>query len=136
MLDLPIMGTNAPREHQRVIRKLISGLDKLYVLGAIQYEPFPETMLDEGKTSPTPDVILYDSVSDTDVVLIEVSTTKGFNGDFKKVAELTEYYNLKEGFVYNYKTNAWKKYKQGIGQVTENPSFCDTIGFDLNDFLK
>lgn len=136
MLDLPIMGTNAPREHQRVIRKLIAGLDRLYVLGTIPYEPFPETMLDEGKTSPTPDVILYDAVSDTDVVMIEISTTKGFNGDFKKVAELAEYYNLQEGFVYNYKTGIWKKYKKGIGQINEKPSFCDSIGYDLNDFLK
>ncbi|TAE38020.1 MAG: hypothetical protein EAZ70_00915 [Runella slithyformis] len=136
MLDIQIMGTNAPREHQRVIRKLIAGLDRLYVLGNIPYEPFPETMLDEGKTSPTPDVILYDSVSDKDVVMIEISTTKGVNGDFKKVSDLVEYYGIQEGFVFNYKTNAWRKYKLGEGEITENPSFCDSIGYDLNDFLK
>jgi hypothetical protein len=136
MLDIQIIGTNAPREHQRVIRKLIAGLDRLYVLGNIPYEPFPETMLDEGKTSPTPDVILYDSVSDKDVVMIEISTTKGVNGDFKKVSDLVEYYGIQEGFVFNYKTNAWRKYKLGEGEITKNPSFCDSIGYDLNDFLK
>jgi hypothetical protein len=136
MLDLPIMGTNAPREHQRVIRKLIAGLDKLYILGSIPYEPFPETMLDEGKTSPTPDVILYDAVTDKDVVMVEISTTKGFNGDFNKVSELVEYYQLSEGFVYNYIKQQWRKYKRGVGEITENPSFCDSIGYDLNEFLK
>lgn len=136
MLDLPIMGTNAPREHQRVIRKLIVGLDKLYILGSIPYEPFPETMLDEGKTSPTPDVILYDAVTDKDVVMVEISTTKGFSGDFNKVSELVEYYQLSEGFVYNYIKQQWRKYKRGVGEITENPSFCDSIGYDLNEFLK
>ena len=136
MLDVPIMGTNAPREHQRVIRKLIAGLDRLYVLGDVPYEPFPETMLDEGRTSPTPDVLLYDAVSDTDVVMIEISTTKGVNGDFKKVSELVDYYGIKEGFVYNYKTYEWRKYKLGVGEITQNPSFCDSIGYDLNEFLK
>ena len=136
MLEVPIMGTNAPREHQRVIRKLIAGLDRLYVLGDVPYEPFPETMLDEGRTSPTPDVLLYDAVSDTDVVMIEISTTKGVNGDFKKVSELVDYYGIKEGFVYNYKTYKWRKYKLGEGEITKNPSFCDSIGYDLNEFLK
>lgn len=119
-----------------MIRKLIAGLDRLYVTGNIRYEPFPETMLDEGRTSPTLDVISYDAVSDTDLIMIEISTTKGFNGDFKKVSELVEYYNVHEGFVSNYKTSAWRKYKLGIGEITDNPSFCDSIGYDLNYFLK
>jgi len=64
--------------------------------------------------------------------MVEVSTSKGL----KKVKELVEYYQLEEGFVYNYKTGQWYKYKRDTGEISKNPSFCDSIGYDLNDFLK
>lgn len=137
MLDLPaFMGVNAPIEHQRTIRKLIWHLSNLYEYGKIPYEPFPETMIDDANSSPTPDVLLQDNVLDRFVVIIEISGTKGFKNDFKKIAELVDMYEIDEGFVYDYKQYAWRKYKLGIGEIIEHPSFCDTIGYDLNDFLK
>jgi hypothetical protein len=45
-------------------------------------------------------------------------------------------YEIEEGFVYNYEKNIWLKYKNGSGEITNNPSFCDSIGYDLNEFLK
>ncbi len=136
MLDVPVMGTNAPKEHQRVIRKLTTGLDKLYMAGDIAFEPFPETMIDESKTSATPDVLLFDAVSEQNIMFVEVTIPVSENFDFKKVIEVAEKYQIPEGFVYNYRTYKWRKYKLGEGEITENPSFCDSIGYDLNEFLK
>jgi hypothetical protein len=137
MLDIPVfMGTNAPWDHQRVIRKLISGLGNLYDNGQIPYEPLPEAMVNEAETSPTPDVILVDNVLEKIVAIIEVTGTPGFKKDFNKIVEITGDYEVIESFVYNYKKGIWRKYKKETGEVTENPSFCDAIGYDLNEFLK
>jgi hypothetical protein len=47
------MGVTAPKEHQRVIGKLMTALGQLfYNEKAIPFEPFSETMIDEGKTLP------------------------------------------------------------------------------------
>jgi hypothetical protein len=56
MLDNTIyISINAPKAHQRVIGKIMTALGHLfYREGSIPYEPFTETMIDEGKTSPTP----------------------------------------------------------------------------------
>ena len=136
MLDVPIMGTNAPKEHQRVIARLTHGLYDLYLKGHVKYEPLPETMIDESKTSATPDVLLFDSVSEKNVMFVEVTIPVSESFDFKKVIEVAEKYQIPEGFVYNYKTYKWRKYKLGEGEITANPSFCDSIGYDLNEFLK
>lgn len=138
MLDYPIqyMGVNAPLEHQRVIRKLIWHLSDLYESGSIHYEPFPETMIDDGGSSPTPDALLLDDVLDRFVVIIEVTTNKGLNADFRKTAELVEKYEVEEGFVYNYQKKQWRKYQLGVGEIIENPSFCHTIGHDLDTFVN
>ncbi|TAE38019.1 MAG: hypothetical protein EAZ70_00910 [Runella slithyformis] len=138
MLDFPVpfMGTNATRQHQRIIAKMIWHLTSLYVAGKINYEAIPEVMLDDTNASPTPDVILTDNVLDRDVVIVEIMGKKAFKSDWQKVQILVEAYDIDEGFAYNYQDNKWRKYKRGVGEITENPSFCDSIGYDLNDFLK
>ena len=137
MLDIPVyMGVNAPRDHQKVITKLSAQLYWLFTKGDIAFEPLVEAMIDETRTSPTPDIILTDNILDSDVTIIEISGSKTFNKDFEKVVELVEDYDLEEGFVYDYKKFRWRKYKNGVGEILDNPSFCDTIGYDLNDFVK
>jgi Uma2 family endonuclease len=138
MLDYPIqfMGVNAPREHQRVITKLVAGLYWLYNQGNIILEPLAEAMINEGESSPTPDVILLDNVLDEIKVIIEISSTTGFKKDFNKIIELIDEYEVEEGFVYDYKKENWRKYKLGVGEIVKNSSFCDAIGYDLNDFVK
>jgi hypothetical protein len=137
MLDYPIqfMGVNAPKEHQRVIAKLVRSLYRLYDEGKIAYEPLPETMIDAAKTSPTPDVLLYDNVLNRNVIIIEVAAD-GWKKDFRKVIELVEDYDLEEGFVYNYIQKEWLKYSNKNKVISEKTSFCDAIGQDLNDFVK
>lgn len=93
-------------------------------------------MIDEGKTSPTPDILLFDNESEQNMALIEVSTTAGAKKDFAKVIELMHDYEVPEGFVYDYVKKRWLKYENGKGQINENPSFCLAIGYDLNEFLK
>jgi Uma2 family endonuclease len=131
--DATLMGINAPKEHQRIIRKLIAGLSNLYDSNRTTLEPFPETMMDEGQTSPVPDVMLYDNVSEQTPVIIEIAHTTGTKKDREKVRLLIEsgFYGTTEGFVYDYKKKQWYKYKFGAGDITLNPSFCDTIGLDL-----
>lgn len=135
-----IMGTNATRDHQRVIRRLIVGLANLYDQHLIKLEPLSETMLDEDKTSATPDVILLDNQTEQTIVIIEVAKTSGAKSDFKKIIKLIdsdEYdYGVEEGFVYNYKTNEWLKYQKGFGEIKENPSYCKAINYDLAKFVS
>ena len=137
MLDYPIqyMGVNAPKEHQRVIRKLTQELGVLYDNGVIKYEPFPEVMIDASTTSPTPDLLLYDNVLNRNVIIIEVAAD-GWKKDFRKVIELAKDFEIEEAFVYNYIKKQWLKYTLQNGEITENPSFCNTIDYDLNDFVK
>ena len=94
------MGINAPKEHQRVIRKLTTGLGNLdYYQQQIPLEPLPETMLDEGQTSPVPDVLLYDNKQRTTPIIIEVCHTTGARNDAKKIIRLIDEYDygIEEG---------------------------------------
>ena len=138
MLDHPvIMGVNAPKEHQRVIGKLMTALGQLYYNEkAIPFEPFSETMIDEGKTSPTPDILLFDNHNGSNKVIIEVATSTGARRDFDKLIELVREYQIPEGFVYNYHDKSWRKYTLSEGEVVGNPSYCDAIGYDMNLFLR
>jgi hypothetical protein len=133
-----IMGVNAPRAHQRVISKLNTELGILYYkLSEIPLEPFPEMMLDEDKTSPTPDLSLYDNILDNTPVIIEITKTGMVAADMKKVRALIESrdYGIIEGFVYDYKRNQWHKYHRDKGDVTDAPSFCEAINLDLATLL-
>ena len=137
MLDIPVyMGVNAPREHQRVITKLSAQLYWLFTKGDIAFEPLVEAMINESESSPTPDVMLLDNVLDQIKVIVEVTSTGGVKKDFNKIAELMLDYEIEEGLTYDYKKFLWRKYKNGVGEILDNPSFCDTIGYDLNDFVK
>jgi hypothetical protein len=133
-----LMGTNAPKPHQRTIGRLMIELGILYYKqGTILLEPMPETMLNEDQTSPTPDIILFDNVLSKTPVIIEVTHTTGVTGDLKKVQRLIEEddYGIVEGFVYDYKLNQWHKYKRGEGVITDYPSFCEAINLDLATLL-
>jgi Uma2 family endonuclease len=138
MLDIPVvyMGVNAPREHQRIITRLSAHLYWLFTKGEIPFEPLVEAMINESESSPTPDVMLLDNVLDELKVIIEITSTTGVKKDFNKIATLMLDYDIEEGFTYDYKKFSWRKYKNGVGEIIENPSFCDAIGYDLNDFVK
>lgn len=84
---------HAPRAHQRIISKLTTGLGVLYYREKrIALEPLPETMIDEGQTSPVPDIQLYDNEDFKTPVIIEVAHPNGVKNDFKKVERLIEDY--------------------------------------------
>lgn len=129
------MGVNAPKEHQRVIRKLTAELGTLYKDQKISYEPFPETMIDESSTSAVPDILLFDNNTNLNVMIVEITTTTAMKSDFEKVGKLCDRYEVQEGFAYDYQSKKWRKYKLGIGEVANDPSYCDVIGMDLNGFL-
>lgn len=128
----------APADHQRVIAKLTTGLGVLfYREKTIRLEPLPETMLDEGKASPVPDVSLCDNETNQTPVIIEVCHVKGLKGDLRKVIQLIDddLYGIREGFVYDYRTYEWLRYRFGDGGVVTNSSFSDLLQLDLNAFL-
>lgn len=132
------MGTNAPKPHQRIITNLAAELVFLYKKQkVISLEPFVETMLNEAETSPTPDILLYDNELDETPVIIEINHTAGVKLDLKKIQRLIDEqdYGIREGFVYDYKRNAWHKYTLGQGFEIENPSFCEAIKLDLATLL-
>lgn len=137
--DITDIGINAPKEHQRIISQLNTGLGYLYyVEGKINLEPLPKTMIDEGQTSPVPDLLLYDNLLGQTPIIIEICHTTGFKNDQKKVVELIESadYGIIEGFIYNYKTQKWWKYVKGEGEITENPSYSFILHCNLNQFLS
>lgn len=132
------MGINAPKEHQRIISKLTTGLGILfYHEGSIELEPLPETMIDEGQTSPVPDVSLYNNKTYQTPVIIEVCHPNGVKNDFKKVQRLIDEfdYGTIEGFVYDYVSNTWQKYSKGQGVQTQNPSFSNVLNVDLANLI-
>ena len=59
------------------------------------------------------------------------------NNDFEKVIRLIEDddYGILEGFIYNYKTHEWLRYRKGDGGVATASSFSDVISVDLGAFL-
>lgn len=132
------MGVNAPITHQRVISKLHVELGVLYYhRKSIAYEPLPETMLGEGISSPTPDLILYDAETEQTRVIIEVCHTRAVKSDLDKVIRLVEggLYGILEGFVYNYKTAEWYRYRLGNGGLVDSSAQSDILNLDLSKFL-
>jgi hypothetical protein len=131
------MGVTAPIIHQSIIARLTAGLYPLYRSGKVPFEPLPETILTEGYASPVPDVILYDHAVEQTRIIIEVCQTNGQRNDLKKVVWLIEEneYGILEGFVFNYKTQAWLRYKKGDGGTATDSSFSDVLQLDLNSFL-
>jgi Uma2 family endonuclease len=131
------MGINAPKEHQRIISKLTTGLGSLYYQEQkIGLEPLPETMIDEGQTSPVPDVLLYDNEHQQTPIIIEICHTTGVKNDTKKIIRLIEEfeYGIEEGFLYDYAAKQWFRYQKG-GDVEPGNSYSEVLALDLNDFL-
>lgn len=133
--NLIIMGINAPKEHQAVITRLIHGLADLYLKDKTRLFPYPETMIDEGQTSPAPDILLYDHKQDKTLVIIEVTHTAGAKKDCQKVQALLSDYDVKEGFVYDYKKASWFKIPT-VGEPISGESFSSVLNVDLSQFLK
>ena len=132
------MAVYGPRDHQRIIAKLTTRLGSLYYdAKTIRLEPLPETMLDEGQVSPVPDVILSDNDLDQTPIIIEVCHTKGLKKDINKVIRLIneDEYGILEGFVYDYKTGQWLRYRKGDADLMTETSFSDVLNLDLNDML-
>jgi Uma2 family endonuclease len=111
------MGVNAPLAHQQVISRLHVELGILYYKQhSIPYEPLPETMLTEGYGNPVPDLLLFDHATEQTRLIIEVCQTSGQKNDLLKVVRLIEDndYGILEGFVYNYRTKLWFRYRKGV----------------------
>lgn len=126
-----------PRLHQRIITHLIHGLAQLFKNGQSKLFPYPETMIDEGQTSPVPDVMLVDTSSDLTQVIIEITHTQGVKKDIEKLKMLMRDYGVPEGFVFDYKRSEWHHFQLMDGNFSEDKSaFCHAIGFDLDDLLS
>ena len=130
-----ILVVVASREHQAVITKLMYGLTSLYLKAKTKLFPYPETMIDEGQTSPVPDVMLVDTDTDLKKTIIEITHTQGVKKDIQKLLALMNDYDVQEGFVYDYKQGIWYKFDLRKGNVAEKSSFCDAVNADLNDYL-
>jgi hypothetical protein len=130
-------GANAPVIHQRIIARLTARLYPLYESGAIPYEPLPEMMVGEYH-SPTPDITLYDNATDLTAVVIEVCQTRGVKSDVEKVVRMIdgELYGIREGFVHDYRTGQWLRYRFGDGGLTTESSVSDILNLDLNPLLQ
>ena len=131
-------GTNSPFAHQVVLSKLTIELGVLfYHKKTIRLVPLPETPLDEGPGFPVPDVILFDQEAEQTRIIIEVCTNRGINNDLKKVIRLIEDddYGILEGFVYNYQTRAWLRYRKGDGGVATVSSYSELMGVEMGGMV-
>jgi hypothetical protein len=45
-------------------------------------------------------------------------------------------YDVQEGFIYDYKKKLWYKFDRSKGAILGEPSFCDALQVDLNNFLS
>lgn len=132
------MGHLATVHHQRAIKKLVFGLERLFQNGQIQLEPLPETDIDPGNPeSKCPDIILQDNQQSTVPIIIEIATSRGAKTDFSKMRRLIDSteYGIEEGFVLNFETGAWLKYSKTNGIVEENPAWSDVLGLNFSEFL-
>ncbi|MCS7013212.1 MAG: hypothetical protein RMI34_02160 [Chloroherpetonaceae bacterium] len=107
--EIKRIGIHAPKEYQRLIATLIIALGNLYRSGKIQLEPLPETMLNEGQTSPVTDIMLFDNERDETPIIIEIAHGTGVKSDQIKVKELvaSNFYGIREAFIYDYKNKRW-----------------------------
>lgn len=66
-------------------------------------------------------------------MIIEVTHTKGVKTDPRKVIRLMEEddYGILEGFVFNYKTQQWLRYRKGDGGQATESSFSGVLQLDL-----
>jgi hypothetical protein len=133
--EMNIVPIYHPKEHQCVVTLLIHGLTDLYLKDATRLFTYSKTMIDEGQTSPAPDILLYDHSHEKPMALIEVTHTTGVKKDSEKVKKLLTDYDVEQGFVYDYKKNVWLKFAKGLTQA-ESSSYCDLIERDLNSFLS
>lgn len=132
-------GPNSPFDHQRVISKLTMELGVLYYREKrIALEPLPETPLDEGPGHAVPDLILYDRTAEETKVIIEICQNTGQRNDLRKVIYLIEDndYGILEGFVYNYKTHQWLRYRKGDGGAATNSSVSEVLQVDLGPMVS
>jgi Uma2 family endonuclease len=131
-------GTNSPFGHQVILSKLTVELGVLYFhKKTINLIPLPETPLDEGPGFPVPDVILYDQEAEQTRIIIEVCSNRGIKNDLKKVIRLIEEddYGILEGFVYNYKTRAWLRYRKGDGGIAIASSYSELMGVEMGGMV-
>ncbi len=129
------MGHLATINHQRAIKKLIFGLEKLYLSNEIPFEPLPETDIDPGNPdSKCPDVILQDNINSTVPVVIEVATNRGWKTDLLKLRRLIDEtdFGIVEGFVLNFETNVWHKYSKH-DNTSEIMSFSNVLNIDFQE---
>lgn len=137
------MGVNAPMIHQQIISRLHVELGVLYYhQKRIQVEPLPQTMVGEESSRydglTTPDLILYDQSTEQTAVIIEVCQTRGLKNDLKKVITLIDedVYGIREGFVHNYKTGDWFRYRRGDAGLTEKTAHSEVLGLNLGKLLR
>jgi len=131
-------GPNAPLEHQRTISRLTVELGVLfYHKQVIPLEPLPETPLSEGPGHSVPDVLLFDNQAEKTRIVIEVSNSRGFDADLRKVIRLIEEddYGILEGFVYNYKTRVWLRYRKSDGGVATESSYSELMNVDMGGMV-
>lgn len=121
-----------------VISKLTIELGILYYREkSISLIPLPETSLNEGPGHAVPDVMLYDDVAEDTKVIIEVCLTNGVRNDLRKVIRLIEDddYGILEGFVYNYKTREWLRYRKGDGGAATASSYSEVMQVEMGGFV-
>ncbi len=135
--------TNSTIEHQRVISKLTVELGVLYYhKRTMPFIPLPETPLAKGPEYPVPDIMLFDEKTEQTRIIIEVCNNRSANSDLRKVIRLIEEddYGILEGFVYNYKTREWLRYRKGDGAVQRSgaattSSFSEVMGVEMGGFV-
>lgn len=81
--------------------------------------------------------MLFDEEAEQTRIIIEVCNNRSVNSDLRKVIRLIEEddYGILEGFVYNYKTREWLRYRKGDGGAATASSFSEVMGVEMGGFV-
>lgn len=82
-------------------------------------------------------MLLHDDVAEDAKVIVEVCLTDGVRNDLRRIIRLIEEddYGILEGFVFNYKTREWLRYRKGDGGVATASSFSELMDVDLGPMV-
>ena len=82
-------------------------------------------------------LIAHCALRQSDFVIIEISTNRGWKTDFNKMRRLIDEteYGIEEGFVYNFELDIWHKYAKKYGVYADPTGFSDVLGLDLSQFV-
>ena len=120
------MSPRPVKEHQRIIKKFINGIDSLKTFDEKRFESLSETELGE-PNSIAPDVVVFNLRSEKPHFLIEIERTQGIKKTIVKTQKaLKDFPTIKEAFIYDYEKKIFYKVEKTSYKKSAQSDFLKT----------